>query len=280
MSAICLLVALWCAVLLSHSAAAEERHEYDPATCNSGAQGKLYIALGRYVLATPYSKSGVYMQDPLRPGDIGLVALDPTEPMGCPGNPLQSWSYEFIYALQAIGAVASGAGAGSNNQQADRLTLYRALRNSPSPRPDDPEWPGADFMLLRWDMACKAADVHEELPNGLTACRIRPKADTREENWGTTYRARSDIYTTPLGKPFIVDCGPMLFQDAISHCDVAYTIMPGLGVGYRFQPYLGAHHIPIDGVIEYDRGLRTVIEGMVIKDYAWKGEAPVGAPAK
>lgn len=276
MSSICLVVAFWCAVLLSHPAAAEERHEYDPATCKSDAQGKLYIALGHYVLATPYSKkSGVYMRDPLRPGNIGLVAPDPTEPVGCPDNPLQSWSYEFIYALPAI-----GAGTGSDNPQADRLTLYRTS-DSPSPRPDDPEWAGADLLLMEWNSSCKLAAVREELPSGLTACLIRVKEpDTRKENWGGAYRAHADVYTTPLGKPFIVECGPMLFENAISHCTVAYTMMPGLGVGYWFQPYLGPHHIAIDSVIEYNRGLRTAIEGMVIKDYAWKGEAPVGATAK
>jgi hypothetical protein len=136
-------------------------------------------------------------------------------------------------------------------------------------------------MLLYWETACKSADVREELPSGLTACLIRVRhPETRKENWGGVYRARSDVYTTPLGKPFIVGCGPMLFENAISHCDVAYTMMPGLGVGYRFQPYLGPHHISIDGVIEYDRGLRTAIDGMVVKDYAWQEEAPGGATAK
>jgi len=72
----------------------------------------------------------------------------------------------------------------------------------------------------------------------------------------------------------------MLFEDAISHCSVAYSIMPGLGISYWFQPYLGPHHISISGVIAYDRGLRAAINGMVVKDYAWKGEAPVGITAK
>ena len=276
--AVCLIATFSCGVLVSYPVAAAERHEYDPAACKSDAQGKFYVALGRYVLATPYANRGVYMRDPLRPGNIGLVAPDPTEPQGCPDNPLQSWSYEFIYALPGSDA-GGGAGGSGGSPQADRLTLYRTS-DSPSPPPDEPEWSGADFMLLDWKTSCKDPAVREELPDGLNACLIKPEPETRKENWGGVYRAPADVYTTPLGKPFIVGCGPLLFENMISHCSVAYTMMPGLGVGYRFQPYLGPHHISINGVIDYDRGLRTAIEGLVIKDYAWRGEAPVSATAK
>jgi len=168
------LLAFCCGVLGCHPAVGQEHREYDPTTCKSDAHGKFYVALGRYVLTTPYSKHGIYMRDSLRTGDIGLVAPNPTEPEGCPGNPLQSWSYEFIYTLPAIGAGANGAGTGSDNPQADRMTLYRTLRESPSPHPNDPDWGGADLLLLEWDTECKAADIHEELPNGLSACLIRP----------------------------------------------------------------------------------------------------------
>jgi hypothetical protein len=270
---------LGCVLVSNGPATARGRPEYDPAACKADAQGKRYIALGRYVLATPYSKRDVYLLDPLRPGNISLVPPDPTGPEGCPGNPLQSWSYEFVYAARGIDA--DGRTPFSNSPRTDRLTLYRT-RDRATPAPDDPEWSAADSMLRTWDTMCKAAAVREELSNGLTACRIKlhwpgdPAVEARQENWGATYRARPDVCTTPLGRPFIIRCGPLLFEITISHCDVAYTIMPGLGVGYRFQPYLGPGRIPIDRIIKFDRGLRAAIESRLVKDYEWMGEVSVG----
>lgn len=263
----------------STARAADVRREYDPASCKSDAHGKRYVSLGPYVLALPYSKRAAYMIDPLRPGDIGLAPPDPAEPDGCPGNPLQSWSFEFIgapFELAAQGSTpAPGAGA-----RADRLTLYRALREHPTPRPGDREWSGADLRRMIWDAFCKKATIREELTNGLTACRIQPNGDAQVEDWAAVYRARSDVYATPLGNPFIVDCGLLLRRSTIAHCDVAYTMMLGLGVGYRFQPYLGPHPIPLDRIIAYDRGLRAAIESTLVKDYAWNGEMTIGAEKK
>jgi hypothetical protein len=276
----------WCAVAASSiSTAAERPREYDPAACKQDAEGKRYVALGHYVLATPYNKRDVYLLDPMRPGNIGLVPPDPTEPQGCPGNPLQSWSYAFIYTPEGIG-VGGGARPAGDAPRADRLTLYRTLRNSPAPSPDDPEWAWADALLMSWNTFCKAAAVREDFSNGLTACRIKlhwptdPAVEARQENWGVSYRARPDVYATPLGRPFVVECGPMLLEHPLSQCDVGYTIMPGLGVGYSFQPYLGRHPIPIERIIDFDRGLRAAIKGTVVKDYGWKGEVAIGGGAK
>jgi hypothetical protein len=227
----------------------------------------------------------MYLLDPLRPGNIGLVPPDPTDPQGCPGNPLQSWSYAFVYAPHGIEADGS-ASSGGDAPRADRLTLYRTSRDSLAPGPDDPEWAWADALLMSWNTFCEAAAVREDLPSGLTACRIKlhwptdPAAEARQENWGASYRARADVYVTPLGRPFVVECGPLLLEHPLSQCDVGYTIMPGLGIGYSFQPYLGRHPIPIERIIDFDRGLRAAIERTVVKDYGWKGEVAIDGGAK
>jgi hypothetical protein len=276
---------LTCWVQLSDPAAAEARRAFDPVACKSDAQGRYYIALGRYVLTTPYSKRGAYMIDPLRPGDIGFVPPDPSAPEGCPGNPLQSWSYEFVYAPDWSQTEGNASSTGKA-PRTDRLTLYRTLRKSPTPSPDDPEWGGAESRVMYWESTCKAAAVREDLPNGLTACRVKlhwpgdPAVEARQENWGASYRARADVYTTTIGRPFVVDCGPLLYDHAIYHCEVAYTLMPGLGIGYRFQPYRGPHPIPMDHIIAFDRGLRSTIEKTIVQNYGWRGEVSIGGQLK
>jgi hypothetical protein len=103
----------------------------------------------------------------------------------------------------------------------------------------------------------------------MTACRVKPTPNFRIEDWGASYIAPADIYETPLGGQFVVNCDPGLFTDGIGYCDVAYLIAPGLGVTYRFQPYLGPSAIPIDRIIEFDKGLRAAIEASLVKEYSW-----------
>ncbi len=119
---------------------------------------------------------------------------------------------------------------------------------------------------------CERTAIHEDLKNGLVACRIRP-ADPpygRQEDWPASYIAKSEIYTAPLSNPFVINCGPGLLSIGISQCDVAYAINPGVGVSYRFQPYRGRYPIPIDLAMTYDRSLREAIENALVKDYPWR----------
>lgn len=52
-----------------------------------------------------------------------------------PGNPVQSWSYEFGYAAHGIDV--DGRTPFSDSARTDRLTLYRAIDRA-TPAPADP----------------------------------------------------------------------------------------------------------------------------------------------
>jgi hypothetical protein len=55
-------------------------------------------------------------------------------------------------------------------------------------------------------------------------------------------------------------------------------IAPGLGLSYKFHPYLGKNIIPIakiidfdkEKIIDFDKELRTTISAATIKDYPWR----------
>ena len=47
-------------------------------------------------------------------------------------------------------------------------------------------------------------------------------------------------------------------------------IAPGLGLSYKFHPYLGKNIIPIAKIIDFDKELRTTISAATIKDYPWR----------
>ena len=85
-----------------------------------------------------------------------------------------------------------------------------------------------------------------------------------------SYVANRDIYTTPLGNEFVVNCSPHLFiPPAIGGCDISYAFKPQLNVTYRFQPYTGSHPIPINEIINFDRGFRTQITAELVEAYPW-----------
>ena len=90
------------------------------------------------------------------------------------------------------------------------------------------------------------------------------------EDWAAAYISDPNAYATPLGRPFIVVCGPNLYTGpAISKCEVGYSIAHGLAVGYDFQPYLGRSPIPIDHIIVLDRSIRAQIDAAIVKDFVW-----------
>jgi len=241
-----------------------EGFKFDPATCKENT-GNLYVALGRYVFATPSSTANVVI-DPV-PETKSLKAPDPSQPMGCLGNPLQSNSHYLFHPL----TVATNVPGQSRPSFPIQLGLYNLRRNSPAADKQDREWPGESLERLIEDRVCRTATLREDLASGLLACRIKPAdpSNVRQEDWAASYLANQEIYKTPLGKPFVVNCGPGSLSSGFGYCDVSYMFNSGIGVSYRFQPYIGNHPIPIDQIIAYDKSLRSAVESALVKDYRW-----------
>jgi hypothetical protein len=154
----------------------------------------------------------------------------------------------------------------TRKQAPSRITLYDAT--GPSSWKGAYQWPGESDGLAK--LICDHPTIRETLPNGLVACRVQPVDKSRVEDWGASYIADASVYTTPLGRPFIVDCGPGLYSGPpIASCRVAYAITSDLAVSYEFQPYLGTSPIPIDHIVEFDREVRAQIDDAMVKDFIW-----------
>jgi hypothetical protein len=253
------------AVVSSPKAAVAADFKFDPATCKQNT-GSFYVALGRYVFATAGTAMANVVIDPI-PESRLLKVPDPKDPKGCFGNPLQSNSHAMFYPM-AFGSDIPGQ---SKLLVPDLLTLANLKRGAGGGEEKDVDWPAEALELEIAENACKAATLREELKSGLLACRIKPvdPPNARKEDWAASYIAKQEIYTTPLGKLFVIDCGPNLLSAPISHCYVAYAINPGIGLTYRFQPYRANNPIPIDLAITYDKSLRAFIERALVKDYPW-----------
>jgi len=239
--------------------------KFDPAACKQKT-GSFYVALGRYVFATPGATMGNVVIDPIEgvPGSIPLKVPDPSEPRGCFGNPLQSNSHSILHdiALKDVSGL-------TKRMAPDLFELINLNRGAPS-QGKDGDWQAEQFERETAEKSCKTAS-QENLEKGLLACRIKFANPPygHQEDWPVSYIAKSEIYTTPLGKSFVINCMSGSLSSAFGHCDVTYAMYPGVGVSYRFQPYQGRHPIPIDQMITYDRSLREAIENALVKDYPW-----------
>lgn len=249
-------------------ARAKDEFHYDPATCNADAHGHLYIALGRYVLAVPFLKKGLYFLNSVLPNDRRL-APDPTEPEGCPDNPSQQRSFGFYFGSPLVDAGGDSA-TPMQREAPTRLTLYEVWNPDRMADRDHSEWFGESTIALLTNTSCARATIREVLPNGLTACRIKPVAEARIEDWAVSFISDPGIYATPLGRPFMIDCDPDLYSGpSITKCKVGYSIAPGLALGYEFQPYRGKSAVPFDHVIALDRSIRRQIDAAIVKDFIW-----------
>jgi hypothetical protein len=264
----CLFTALVLPFLPCFGSALAANFKFDPAACKENT-GSFYVALGHSVFETPGATMGNVVIDPIEddPGSKPLKAPDPNEPKGCFGNPLQSNSHSILHDI-AVKDTGSGL---TRHMVPDLFQLINLNRGSHS---QDGEWPGERMVRDLVEDACKRTTLHEDLANGLIACRIKPAnpPNARQEDWAAGYTAKPEIYLTPLGKTFDIDCGPGLFSHGIGQCDVAYAINSDVGLAYRFQPYRSGHPIPIDQIIAYDRSLREAIGNALVKNYPWPNQ--------
>ncbi|WP_143279367.1 hypothetical protein [Bradyrhizobium ottawaense] len=243
---------------------------FDPKLCKQGEHDKIYVSLGRYVFPTEYVKQGAVVYHPLLPHEsrLALRVPNPEEPKGCFGNPLQSGSY----ALFTPAILSKGGQLASFASALQLLSLHSIDTTRQKP---DTIWMGEASALGLAESVCKSPTVQEDLPNGMSVCRVRPNDPTiAQGEWSATYRAGPEIYTTPMNRPFVVNCHSG--SGSRWPCDVTYEIMPHLGVTYRLFPQLNGNSAPIDHVIEIDKSIRATFAESIVKDYPWPAQAMDG----
>lgn len=249
-------------LLLCGQPALAKRFHFDPASCKHDT-GHMYIALGRAVIAVPTPKQAAMLLDPLQPDASHLKAPDPAEPVGCFGNPLQSGGFGLFWS----NSLTSNAPGDRKLGVPDRVRLLKTFTEPGDP---DGEW---DIENMERDIAkemCRRAAVTEVLSNDLVACRMKQTLPgVPEIDWAASYTAKKGTYTTPDGRPFVVNCGPDLFSSGVDDCTVDYQLTKDVGLNYEFRPYLGSDPIPITRIISFDKSLRAIVDRAVVKGYAW-----------
>lgn len=226
---------------------------YDPDTCKEDAGGMAYLAVGRDVFRIPATQNmkirGMTKKEreklPPRP--------DPSEPEGCPGNPV--WGRGFSIAYKHTP---------KHPENYPEDVTFRAESISIAKRFDSKI---NHLQLSGEEMFVRTKNNFNEcelLAVGLEGCRIptKDKSIPRVE-WGVFYRAKPDVYSVPFDRPFIVSCYP--YSNGWQPCYVAYGYSEESKLLYKFW----LEKIPVEEIIEFDKGLREKIESVHVKEFLW-----------
>jgi hypothetical protein len=226
---------------------------------------KVYVALGHTVFAV---EPGTPLVVQLSPDGLqkAMPPPDPRQPGGRPGNPEQVQSIPFQPPLPwAAELVRPGYPTGDP----DGVWGIGLGVDASVIRVGRPDKPLKDDMTFEADLnlaqrVCALASVHEELPSGLTACSVEPPTPSESINSrNKAYIARPGTYTTPLGKPFAINC-MVRVHPRREWCFVKYHYSHDLIVYYDFNPVPPGAYLPIDGVIDFDRRLRDKIVQLIV----------------
>jgi hypothetical protein len=247
--------------------AADHWKDYDASRCKRDTHGNIYFGLGRNVFGVPHATVPYLGEIYTDHWANRIVPPDPKEPIGCPDNPYQLESYGFGYAHLSTDDSAPGRIADVHPGKL-LVELIRTLPGDAVPSLSDKTWMGEEVQAGISDDVCATATVREQISGGITVCRRKQsEREVRVEDWRTAYVSSPEHYGTPLGKTFVVNCSDLSFSLG-GQCNVAYTLLPGLGVTYRFAVRKG-DVLQIEPIVDFDRGMRAFVNEMLVKDYPW-----------
>lgn len=231
-----------------------ETVHYEPSKCSPPVtDGKVWIMLGRLVLAWPSYKVAVSIG--LSREEVAALPVppDPLEPEGCPKNPMWGSTFSLTFPYPSMtedgseqvewastGLVYAQSGRAYVQESNEKIT-ERKCNEAP---------PGS---------------IREVLPSGFTVCRYKPAIEWPVESWGTSFVAPLDLYSMPDGRPFIVSCLSGELTSGPHGCPVSYRLYEKANVFYK----VNFQRTSIDEVITMDKALRSAIEDAVVSDYAW-----------
>jgi hypothetical protein len=245
-------------VVFQFGKAAADTFSFDPAACHPEAGGLVHIALGTSVFRWP-ERELTLIDDSRRDADgEALAAPDPTEPEGCPKNPIRGSNFSFAYRYQAI--LEDKSRPVVPEFAPDLLQLIRLGKN-------------AAFQLggrADYENLCSHSNMPHQMIHGMTECSIRPNDPKIPERlWARSYQAPPATYAAPFGETFYVNC---VGGNALE-CTVRYKMRADVMVLYKFRP----ERIPLDHIFDFDRALRAKISGAEVPEYPWIRNAPTGS---
>jgi len=221
-----------------------QRIIFKPAKCSQDPHGMTYIAIGKTVLAHPsYSTYGGQ-------GRTTNIAPKPSDPLGCPGNPVQGGA--FLLELKDS-SFSLNPTFGTDVKLASDLgnDKYEASINGE---------PSFD----KWKASVANGDskvLEDDTIHGFTGFRSGMRC-----NDFASYQAND--YFTPMGRNLTLSCSNLKdvwCKQNYVDCLVTYRFNDDIRIQYGFT----VNDFPIAKVIEFDREARARLIAETVKNYPW-----------
>ena len=226
---------------------------YNPESCKRDAEGMVYFAVGRDVFRVPYEQKlqirGMSEEEraklPPRP--------DPTEPEGCPDNPMWGRGFSFTYKHQPEHPENYSEEVGFT---AESISVTERFGTSNAMQLSGEE----NFLSKKLN--------HNEcrlLTYGLEECLTPPSNKSIPKiDWGASYKAVPEVYDAPFDRSFIVSCRPSMVEGN-QRCNVAYDFTRHSKIDYVFFRL----KLPLEEIFAFDSGLRAAVRSAMVENYEW-----------
>lgn len=210
---------------------------FDPKLCKQKNDDYIYIAIDLVVfkLALDENFHAEFLY-PLRNFDSTKLPTppNPKEYQGCRDNPIQV----NAFANSNIGSVIRlQSSATYDHHEETFLYLF-------APKVD-----------------AQSRCTRDILFNEYLVCNLVSRAP-RSEILRTMYKVDEKIYTTPDRKSFYIYCDHI----PANNCNIAYSIMPGIGLHYTFNK----SKMPIGEFIPMDMARRKFFHELIVSNYKWR----------
>lgn len=220
---------------------------YDPTGCADDPRGMVYFAVGKRVFRQPIGNLFDITAWPTLRRPALPTPMDPLDPEGCPGHPIQ----EEVYHLRPFSTVSDTI--------IEQPATYADYVNVDITDLSD-GWP-----VRTEDGAFNpiCANRDESVP-GFVACNGRFRC-----NLGVVYKTTD--YLTPDGSKLTLLCQTGIHCEKLPYkCGGGYRLHADTSVYFVFA----TTSVPVEAFIDTDRELRHRFESAEVKAYAWCCETP------
>lgn len=219
-----------------------QTESFDPTVCHSDANGKVTVRLS----------SGLAFQFPPNNFLVRHYAPssveDPTEPYGCPTNPVVVDGIAFPYLYNDLLAQKQGHPSTGN---AFRPALLQIFGHSGPVNIQKGD-------LKNFQRKAGRAKKHEcgSIGEILNYCRTGLGLDKNGHLWPTTYAAEPGAYHEYAGLPLAGRCRSANKSNGSRWCEFHYQMEAGLSVMWR----VFTHRVPESEFLDLDRSIRSQIQ--------------------
>jgi len=241
-----LALAVACLLAASPQASADQLR-YDPDTCPTEAQDKVYIRFATGIAFGSPADALQYLHDSFEPRP---EPPDPSAPEGCPGNPIIThWAtvgFSFEVPLEADGS------------EPRRITTFVKL-SGPKARSFRP---GTNYLFLQ-NSVFHLSEVSrklgrcEEAPEGWEVCYRPWSGRPHHTENGAQYIALAGRHPLRSGVPLAVGCDPPLPWNGARLCHLDYRPLPRVYLALNFID----KEIPIEDIFAFDNAVVAWLEG-------------------